>query len=1773
MTTKNLEFDLQLFARETVSSNDGSHTLGGVSDTATISATANTGLAINAGWFLAASDSTIVTAEATYSTDTTPPSATYSEYQTDTTHTDTFTYAAFSSTATDATVATSIVTLTATTSDTTTAGIDAPTTGLFENTVAAAPVTLQGGGAIGKVSLSGVGYIDDFTKGTSSVVLDRNGSNLRLTGVSGEAVTLSPVGGTLTQTINGAAVKATVDPSANVVIDGSNASLLGLSANSTVNLDSISSNQQWTTNSNAVSFKGTRQVITPVPVSTTEAVSITSGDTAGSYLAANFTSGSVKVSTPATSAYDTVKVNGTDLYGAGKINANVSIVGDSASVLAVSASKAGALAAGSASVGGVLSSIAAGGVATVNNGVISGVSSLTAKGTWKLGDSLTSATLGSNTVDFSGTGSTITAGTDGAKVGGITYGASVTAATLKSVGTNDVTLKSSDGTTLADWQINTNAEADSVTAAFDSAGNLNVSTVTGAPTSVVLSSSNGNKTLAAGNADTLVLSAGGTANIAANNVVMSVSSLAGGTDWTVKGGTDSRTVSVGTGSALQSYTFSKATDSVYGVLTASSTNGASIEAISSLTGNVSVYNATNTISGLKVAGNAWTISAPGSADFNSVGTAATVSAYSSDLSVTAASTDASVQLTMTNAVSDGYSMRGAFNGVQVMAHDGDGTMTVKLENQTTGSGVAGLTSLNSGATVIGDNEYSVNEQYKIHKDSSNLANVNTQFTLGSGDMTIKNVVNNDSYSVTGGTVYYDIESSLVSGGSASVTVNGAGVAVTASSDSAVRNAVIVSNDSDAVVSVSGVRINDTVTTTADTKFGVTFNTSNVDKTSTDATKPYTMKVNNVEVSLTGASFSTDTSTITMNVDNSSASKPQVTISAGLTNNETVTVGAGYYVVGGNAAVEISDPIGYLYINNAGAVTGEDKSVADVRIDRESSIKSAVDSINNTVQAYTDFYNVDYSGSKSFASTWTSTVAGYSAATVSSPTTVASSGGVNIYGNSALGGALDIATLQSFIPNAIKIDHAEGKNAAGAQMGSAVIDVSNGSASLIALGMSDSAESFATSHTILGSARQSTIAVGPKATGNNVVRGGVGGNYIYHNASTTGGIASLYGGSGSDTIYAGPSDYVEGGTGKDYFFDSSAIEISDYNFEEGDVIIATKLSSNAALTLDKIKLNGNKMSIADSATITVGDSSKYDEATATRAVVANASNSNNTSFLIWAGNYETSLDASNFTKGAYMFSDINDGRADTLTGTSYVDTIYAGANDYVNSGAGNDIINLTSLSGSAGASVVLSTGMNSVTGWRQGFDVTSGANVLVADALSVKFKMKNDEVVAYAENSSISFNGLNTIDGAYRFLVGSDKISFIAANQTASVMTNADLGDYYKAERNGGIYVSDSVTSQFSVSLGGDQFTSINNLDLRNESRATVFGSSARETITAKGSAENGARKYIAAGDGDDLIISGGDSTVNSGNNLYFGSSGGTVFSGGRNTIQSYNYYTGSSNDPDMSHSDLLYLGSYSNYQGVNVTASQIEISLGDSDKVIIKDESGFSNTSKMVRAQFDRGDSKVYNIKFGLSTGYNTFTYDGDADIYWGNTNRNNDTLNVAAEQSNVNIWLADKRLDEKQYGGIGVINASLAADTKLTLAGSSNNNVIYAGGSNSYTSLWGGGGESNTLVGGAGQETFFYFKSYGYNDSEGNYHASNDVISNVDSNDTIWLYDVTLDDIDFEKTQSGIASGRITVSLKDGSALTVTNMSTETNFKISNGQGGWTDVKAINSGNNRHWE
>ena len=1654
-----------------------------------------------------------------------------------------------------------------------------------ENTTSSSPLWLTGGGESDDI------YIKTSNSAATDRVAIAANNYLGLT-ASGSNINYSSLRGSMSVELHDTSLNSVLNTATlNAALQDAKVTLTGADDNNSVtisagaaSLNSVDTKQTWAVGTgNALTYNKVQ--VQSATTGETVAVTGSSDDSKTNYLNVALGSGnSVGFARNGTgsSIRDTVNVNGATLVGAAE--RGLTLLNDNDTAMSADATNAGILSVNGA-VGGS-ASLAAGAKVTMSGAsasvaAITAVDKLVSKGTWTLGSGLTSAVLGNDTVSLAaGTGNVLTADSLGNALAAVNAAASVNV-----VGDHTI---SANGTS---WTLNGAGTNSTIGANFDSLGNatLGATRGEGSTTDPDLIARVGTigKTLAVGAngaADTLTMAQNGSVTIN-NGLVSAVDSIAGGSTWLVRGGTDSRAVTITgaekTGDEI-GLTFERANNaSVYGALSASTANGGAIESIDSLTGNVTLSHTTDSV-GIDVMGVDWSIAkeANSTVAFDSTGHTASVSANaSSDLTITA-STDATVNVTSMPSITGGsHTMGGSFNGVRVNIQDGDGNVLVQLESDTAElSGIAGISSLNSGATVYGDNQFKINDSFNVYKSVSGSSSSEVRVTLGgSSSISVQNVVDGDAYTVTGNsgqTVYFDIDSSVASGGNARVTLNSAAVSIDAATGSSIGNAYVVGNYRDDLATIGGVKANDTINTSGDRDFTVVYDTSNVSDASSD---PYVLAVNGARVSLVAANLTgsgKDSIAMSVAYDTADSTKPHITISRGIGTSTTVTVGAGVYNVGNSAQVTINDPVGYLYVDNSGNVTAEDSLVADIRQQREASLQSALATVTSpSVGPYYAFYNAYYGSTQPFAN-WNSTIAAYAAESVTSPTTTATSSGVNIYGDNELSAHPNQITLQSFLSNPINVVHSEGRDGTATLKG-AVIDVSSSNNTLVAVGYSG--EEFAVNHTILGGNRQSTIAIGEYAKGDNYVRTGNGGTYVYHEGS---GKTTIIGGSGVDTIRATSEDHVEGGGGADYFLDEGSFEITDYEFDggAGDVIVATKLSTSAVINPANVTVSGNQIAIAGGNTLAIGDSSTYDEATATRAVVVNAAGTNRTN-LIWAGNYDSVLDASDLTRGAMMISYINGGAVNSVIGSAYSDTIYAGGNDLIESGAGNDYVSLQAAdtsTGQRGATVYLSSGKTDVYGWKGGFDNEAGANILQATASNTTFRSKSSSsggptVTAFSEGASINFGDMGTDStGAYNFLVGNEKVTFIGNDATVSVNSNADIADYYKGDKSG-LYVGSGVEEAFGITLGSDHFTGVNKVALLNESRASIFGSSSAESITLSGSADVGAAKSVASGAGNAIIVSGGNDTAKSGNYLFFGEYGGVTLSSGRDTIQNFSFYQGKDVDPDMSSSDLLYLGDTANFQSASATASRLEISLGENTKVIVDDNFSTSDR-KILRARFGNSD-EIFNCKFGIANGVNTFTYDGETNAFFGSTSRSNDILKVDSSLTNVNIWLKDRNFDTNYYYGVRVIDASSVQDTHSTLVGDSNsNNIVYSAGSGSTNSLWGAGGQSNTLIGGDGDDTFFYYRSVGYSDNDGVQHGSNDVFQNVGTEDLIWLRDVTLNDINAATTSEGIVSGRVTVGLNDGSALTVTTSSQSANFRISNGNGGWTDIRAT-GGSNHGWE
>lgn len=821
--------------------------------------------------------------------------------------------------------------------------------------------------------------------------------------------------------------------------------------------------------------------------------------------------------------------------------------------------------------------------------------------------------------------------------------------------------------------------------------------------------------------------------------------------------------------------------------------------------------------------------------------------------------------------------------------------------------------------------------------------------------------------------------------------------------------------------------------------------------------------------------------LVISVDKSS-SMPEVNISRGIAYGSTVSVSAGVYNVGQSVQVTVNESKGYLYLDSIGNLYAEDYSVAQVRMAREQSIATLIATLNGentTVQAFKDFYNLY----DNFPSTFTSTVAGYENGSVTSPATTVTSTGVNIYGNNALGAKPESITLQSYLSDPINIEHWEG-NTDGATVKSAVIDASKGNASVIALGMNSSEEkSFASNHTIFGSDRQSTILVGDKALGDNVIKAGDGGNYIYHNGVW----ASIYGGAGNDTIFASKTDYVEGGGGVDYFYDTGSYKISDYNFDEDDRIVATKLSQNVNISPANINVSGNKIAVANGATLTLG--SDYDGGSVS-AIISNANGGFNRNYLAWAGTNSSVVDASNFSRGGLVISNNNGNISDTIVGSAYADTIYAGSGDYINSGNGNDIISLDT--DHSGVSIVLGFGRDSVSN----FNATN--DTIIVGSTDYASKVRNGELVIYEGAASLVVAGLATDTKLedLNILVTSTFVGGTSINNTVN-NTMISGTDFRDSISNSGNQVTiqaldgNDVISNSGASVkvdGGVDSDKIYNTG----SNVTINGGNGNDSIinsystsTASVSGFYGNYASINGGDGNDTIEnycsdvtingdSGNDYIYNYGNNVTI--NGGTgddtiMLSGGNAT---YQYNEGDGNDViiGFTTSDTLVIGSTSSETFLSgndwiFTVGENTITLQDAATLapnkVFDNES--DNISVIGTAYADIINNKGTNVTINGSAGDDTITNTGDNIVYRYAAGDGNDLI-IGFTANDTLIVSSDTY--RTSISGNDFIVTVVGSQNKITLKDAAGLNPIIQGESLGSVSLNINNTISNTVITGS---------------------------------------------------------------------------------------------------------
>lgn len=1116
------------------------------------------------------------------------------------------------------------------------------------------------------------------------------------------------------------------------------------------------------------------------------------------------------------------------------------------------------------------------------------------------------------------------------------------------------------------------------------------------------------------------------------------------------------------------------------------------------------------------------------------------------------------------------------NGATVKAEDSDiESVAIKLDE----TGIKGLAfdEEDGFVNVAGDSSFEAisgsTAKYDIATNADSIS-----FDAGEAFADVY-VTSGKDYTVDGGEAVYTFDKSATT---AAVGINGADVGIQTSGD--VQDVNIFSSDADkGIDQVKGLLLNDYVDVENDSDgYTAIFDAADGDE------GEVTIQASGLGI-IGDAEDMTD-SDVTVTVD-SSGTKATV---EGFVSTEISLLGgeegATYNFNGDTVAVDADDTV-YATVDAEGSIedwiTAEDAAkeeaveakvdAYDAKWEEVASLGGASDTVVTRHGNVYDEYFYDLSGISS-------AVLGFDNDDDDDPVTDGSKDTIVIEGTSPKG-------LSAALEDAVHVTLTVGD---GANAGAVPINIQeNESDSVkdVTIDLTDSRYpstvavgtegEVSASHKIYLSDSDDDVNygyLGEGATGENLLQAGDGDAMLRHDGEDI--RASIFGGIGNDTIEPDAKDIVKGGDGADLFLDLASYTVQDYSVKEGDAVVASYLYSlEDLLDEDTIEYSGNKVSFGYGE-LTLVDDEQEDNAFFHVKVAVLDDDGNigdDRADVIWTKG-AGKVDASAAEDGALILSD--DSYVNEISGSDSDDYIYAGADDSILGNGGNDYIDLD-YSKRAVVGLQSGGGKDSVEGWMFGFDDETDNKLYVGNnGFNGKF-VEGNLVVTLTSGDSMTFVDSYYEDDYLNLLVttsdGDKKFTAIRSKGQAEVYDDDDVADMYVAEADGNVHFH-GVEKDLVVDLRSENYQNIRLIGLFDtEGKATVVGTDARETVFAEGDADAGAYGYVSLGGGNDIIVSGYDEGAS---NVFYFTAG-----DGRDSIFGYNHYQGLDVDPQKQQSDLIKIESFSDlhvatytyedWLGETLTGDRIVISMNDKDDVVLYEDDGVDTSAdNLYRLQI--GDNEEIRAEIGYSDGGNEFEYTDEANAYIGAAGKATDTLVVGDDTKNDLQICLDGREDNygqyKFYRGIGVVDASDAEDTRMTLAGDANDNTIIGGGEGSTTYLWGGAGD-NVLTGGDGTDYFVYYQNSRamVNGGADVANANADVINNYDEDeDFIYLADVTFDDIDFDAMDAtdtrGIGDDTVTIKLKNGGSLTVNGDQEETKFAFSNGDGSFSTVTANRS-------
>jgi hypothetical protein len=607
-------------------------------------------------------------------------------------------------------------------------------------------------------------------------------------------------------------------------------------------------------------------------------------------------------------------------------------------------------------------------------------------------------------------------------------------------------------------------------------------------------------------------------------------------------------------------------------------------------------------------------------------------------------------------------------------------------------------------------------------------------------------------------------------------------------------------------------------------------------------------------------------------------------------------------------------------------------------------------------------------------------------------------------------------------------------------------------------------------------------------------------------------STIVAGAGASSIVAAKDASVTAGAGKDTIsVAGSGVQFTDYVLETDTI----QLSGTPEFDPDGTITNGSQ-------SVTIGSiPGGYYAAEITDA-------DGNVLREAWTGETAATVDGSAMKHGYIFNGTLNQDEGDSVRGTNYDDSIYAGNNDVIEAGKGDDTVAVANHTGVT-VGLTAGNGKTAITGFVTGYD---------DDATTLAVTGNLDDLKV--SKTAVSVKGASaTMESTDKF-----KATFNGASFNVQVADSV------------GATLDDETTAVIGVDKG-----TANKLILSSDDSTTVDLTNGK--LTGLGINDSHYYKNVqvidaTATDGDNVLVGGSEKTTliagTGESSLWGGSSKADLLVGNTAASDVYFYGANDGNDSISGYTysedvkDVVNIMNADQFTGVkrdSVTgAVKVSFKNGATTEKLTVSTTATNAADVDNKYAFTTNNGEAVAVaKVGISGAANTFTYADDVDLYMGGK-RN--TVKVAANTDYATVDLTNGALKDlgftgstQQYENVSVIDASATAGD-VVLAGSTAKNTIKASAGNS--SLYGGfGGAADVLDATAAHEsaTFFYGKGDG-----------NDTILGAGADDKVMLYDVSLGDINFEK--SSVSGG--VLALNNGAKLTVSGFENGTTFQLADG-------------------